>query len=860
MTPVGCERSSRGLSLGDSPVNDCDRHDRVYAIFSEACEKLADERAAFLDRACAGDDDLRREVEHLLELDDDSEHADPTIGGVRLINYLGLGSESINLASFQGANPADVEQSAASDLTRRAVPERIGPYRILEVIGEGGMGVVYRAEQDNPRRDVALKVIRPGIASPRMLKRFALEAQTLGRLHHHGIAQIYEAGMFDSGFGPQPFFAMEFLQGRPLLEYANECNLNVRERLELLMRVCEAVEHAHSKCVIHRDLKPANIIVTEAEVTTGTGALAGQPKILDFGVARVTDSDLQATTIGTDIGQLIGTLPYMSPEQVGGQPDDLDTRSDVYALGVIGYELLTARRPHELAGRSLPDAVRIIREDDPVPLGSIDRAYRGDLETIIGKALEKEKQRRYQSPRELAEDVRRFLHDEPIAARKPSVLYHARKFAQRNRAMVIGATIAVIAVTVGLLGAVWAQAERQAYLETANMYKTQLKRTLETSPDDDPLKPQEVDREWLHDAARFVDRRLRRQPREAAELRNLIGLNYLNLDEYDLAHRQLAAALEARRALFRSPHADLAESLHNMGRVLWHQDEFVEAEDHYREALEMFIAFYGPEHRQIAETMSHIATCLRDRGECDDAEALYRKSLDMLYRMFGDEHQDIAANYNNMAVCLLMAGRYEEAAVQFERALDMIRRISDDPDDFRVARGKRRLGSALTKLGEFDRAQLALDEALDIYIRALGWNNRYAASIIYESAELQLVRGDHDRAVELAEQALEIQQGKFDDQLDTAKTLELLGRIHLADGDASKATAHLWDALLIRAARRRPGHADIKRSRELLDQAAVALNDRAAIRSRLIASPRSSHPSYQQHARTELAELLNRLD
>jgi len=828
-------------------VTDAERHNRLYAIFSEACELPAEGRAAYLDRACGGDGQLRSAVEELLAIDEQERSAD-----------WNLADRAPAASDHEAASsPRDAAQNAP-------IPERIGPYKVREVIGEGGMGMVYRAEQDNPRRDVALKVIRPGIASPRMLKRFELEAQTLGRLHHNGIAQIYEAGTFDSGAGPQPFFAMEFLQGKPLLNYVADHQLGVNDRLELLIRICDAVEHAHAKCVIHRDLKPVNIIVcggSEDLSSTGSEVLdpIGQPKILDFGVARVTDTDIQATTIGTDIGQIIGTLPYMSPEQVGGQPDDLDTRSDVYALGVIGYELLTNQRPHELAGKSLPEAVRIIREDDPPSLGALNRQYRGDLETIIGKALEKEKQRRYQSPRELAEDLRRFLRNEPIAARPPSALYQVRKFVQRNRAIVTGASIAIIALIVGLAGAVWAQAERQAYLETANMYKSQLKRTLEPPEGGDPLRPQEVDREWLAEATEFVDRRLQREPLEAAELRNLIGLNYLTLDEYDLALEQLTLALEGRQQHLRPPQADLAESLHNLGRVLWHLDAYTEAAAHYRRALTMFESLYGPRHPDVAETMTHVAACLRDQGDHDAALELYQRALDMRHEMFGEVHEDIAANYNNMAVGLRMAGRDEEAVEKFRIALDIIMELAPDPDDLRIARGKRWLGSTLVRLGRFDEAQTLLEDSLEIQTRVLGMNNRYVAAILYELAVLGHARGNRDQAVTTARDALEIQRRVLGDQLDTARTLELLGRIALDDADEAGAIRFFGESVLIRAMHRRPDHADVERMRELLFETAAALDDAALLRSALRDLPNTAQRGLKIHAASERDHLMSRL-
>jgi WD40 repeat protein len=332
-------------------------------------------------------------------------------------------------------------------------PASIGRYRILRLIGEGAMGFVYEAEQEHPRRTVALKILKPGIASSTALRRFELEAEALGRLQHPGIAQIYEAGTADTGFGPQPYFAMELIRGRTPVDYVKEHNLGIRERLELVMKTAEAVHHAHQRGLIHRDLKPSNILVDQI----------GQPKVLDFGVARAIDEDAQRTQ-RTDAGQLVGTLAYMSPEQVLADPDEIDIRSDVYALGTLLYELLAGKLPLDMR-RKLPEVIHAIREEDPVPLGRLDRRYRGDIETIAIKALEKDKTQRYTSAAELAADIRRYLNDEPIAARRPTAKYQLLKFARRNKALVFGLAGVIVALaagaTVSTYLAITAERERQ---------------------------------------------------------------------------------------------------------------------------------------------------------------------------------------------------------------------------------------------------------------------------------------------------------------------------------------------------------------------------------------------------------------
>ncbi len=321
-------------------------------------------------------------------------------------------------------------------------PSAIGRYRIIRLIGEGGMGVVYEAEQDEPRRAVALKVLKLGLSTPERLRRFRQESQALARLQHPGIAQIFESGSADTGFGPQPYLAMEFIHGLPLGVYAEARHLNTRQTLELMIKVCDAVQHAHQRGLIHRDLKPANILIDEN----------GQPKILDFGVARLTED---GTALQTEVGELVGTLAYMSPEQVQGDPLEVDTRSDIYALGVVLYELLSGRLPYDVNRHRLPEAVLTIQQSEPAPLSTMSGEYRGDIETIVAKALEKDRTRRYRSAADLAADIQRSLDDHPIAARPPSAAYQLQKFARRHRGLVAGAAVIFAVLLIGVTISTW---------------------------------------------------------------------------------------------------------------------------------------------------------------------------------------------------------------------------------------------------------------------------------------------------------------------------------------------------------------------------------------------------------------------
>jgi len=304
------------------------------------------------------------------------------------------------------------------------IPKRIGHYHIKRVLAAGGMGTVYEATQEKPRRTVALKLMRHGIASRSALRRFDYESQILARLRHPGIAQVYEAGTHRDDTGTVPYFAMEYVIGaKPITQYVREKKLGTRQRMTLFTQVCEAIHHGHQKGIIHRDLKPSNILVDTQ----------GRVKIIDFGVARGTDSDMAVTTLQTDIGQLVGTLQYMSPEQCEADPHDIDTRSDVYALGVVFYEMLCDQLPYNVTRAAIHEATRIIREEQPTKLTSFNKTLKGDIETIALKALEKDRERRYASTLAMAADIERYLRHEPIVARPPSVAYRFSKFVRRRR-------------------------------------------------------------------------------------------------------------------------------------------------------------------------------------------------------------------------------------------------------------------------------------------------------------------------------------------------------------------------------------------------------------------------------------------
>ena len=404
-----------------------DTYHRAKTLFLAASGLPRGERTRFLTAQCGGDEALEAHIRRLIT----AEEGDPEF----------------------------LEAPPVASTPPLGVGDRLGTFRIVRLLGEGGMGVVYEAQQDVPSRRVALKLVRPGFFSARLRSRFRHEIRILGQLRHPGIAPIYEAGTMELAGEQVPYFAMELVEGRPLLESARERRLGAAERLALVGQVCDAVHHAHQKGVIHRDLKPGNILVEDAPTSDTsrdeTFAAHLQVKVLDFGIARAIDAQPAETTLHTHAGQLIGTLPYMSPEQATGDPGAMDVRSDIYSIGVIAYELLAHRLPYELGGRPLAAAVAAIRDVEPPRLGSHDRSLRGDIETIVAKALQKDPLQRYQSAADFAADIRRFLRHEPIVARPASALYMLRKFARRHRPAVAAAALVLAAMAGATVVSTW---------------------------------------------------------------------------------------------------------------------------------------------------------------------------------------------------------------------------------------------------------------------------------------------------------------------------------------------------------------------------------------------------------------------
>ena len=616
-------------------------------------------------------------------------------------------------ATPDGATVTQVAASSPADHTQ-PLPVSIGRYRILRLLGEGGMGAVYEAEQEFPHRTVALKVIRAGYANGEMLRRFENETQALGRLQHPGIAQIYEAGTAETPFGRQPYFAMELVHGQALLAYCDAHRLDARQRLELAAKICDAVQHAHQRGLIHRDLKPANILVDES----------GQPRILDFGVARLTDSDAQATR-QTDIGQLVGTLAYMSPEQVLGDPAEIDTRSDVYALGVILYELLAGKGPYVL-GRKLPEAVRTIREEEPTTLSSVNRTYRGDIETIVGKALEKDKARRYASAVELAADIRHYLHDEPIMARPPSASYQLRKFARRNKALVMGVAAVFVVLVLGVVASTWeavqarrAEASAQAVNDfLQNDLLAQASAAKQSGPSAKPDPDLKV-RTALDRAAARITGKFDRQPEVEASIRDTIGTTYDDLGLYPEAAKQLDAALDLRRRVLGREHPDTLRSMNSLAHVYWREGKYAQAEALQSQALQVQRRVLGPEHPDTLRSMNNLAIDYGAQGKYAQAEALYSQTLEIRRRVLGPEHPDTLESMNDLANAYRFEGKNGQAEALQSQALQVQRRVlgPEHPD---TLRSMDNVAVVYAEEGKYAQAEALFSQILEIRRRVLG--------------------------------------------------------------------------------------------------------------------------------------------
>jgi eukaryotic-like serine/threonine-protein kinase len=670
------------------------------ALFDEALDLDDPERQAIVRSRSAGDPDLGAEVERMLAAHerDDNFMAQPALAGL-----------PIHEAAERPPTPSG--------------------YRIIRMIGAGGMGVVYLAEQLATRRLVALKIVGPWAVSESMARRFEYEARTLAQLQHAAIAQIYEAGQLSEAPGRRPFFAMEYVEGKPLARYVSEFTPGTHAKLNLFLKICAGVHHAHQKGVIHRDLKPANILVTDA----------GEPKILDFGVARVIGDDVLLSTLHTREGQLVGTLAYMSPEQVSGGADGLDTRSDVYALGVILHELLTGRPPYNLAGKGLVEAARLIREQDPPPLSSADRTFRGDLDVIVSKCLEKERERRYGSVAELSADIRRYLSNEPIIARPASALYQVSKFTRRNRLLVSAALAIALAATLGLIGTSWQAiratsarneatearrgeahhlaraSERAATARAALEFLKSAITSLHPAEQGSDAKVLDV----LRNADATIDDDLRDHPLAWSTIRITVGQAFAALGMVDDAQRQLELVLERGPELRTIDPREVRIAAASLGFVKYIKGQLEEAESLLRSAIEEERAIGDLESGEMAGPMVHLGNVLRARGRFQEAEAVLSEAEELGRRVQGATDATTLHAMEARGAVLRDLGRKKEAREVLTSALKQATAALGLYDSGRLS-ALNELAMLDLESGDAESAERRLRELFDIHVERYG--------------------------------------------------------------------------------------------------------------------------------------------
>ena len=635
--------------------------DKLEALFDAALELPPQERSAYLAKACGEDEQLRQRLERLL----------------RNLERAG------NFLADDAGSPGGTGHST---VTAEKPGDRIGRYKLLEQIGEGGCGVVYMAEQEEPvRRRVALKIIKLGMDTRSVIARFEAERQALAIMDHPNIAKVHDAGATESG---RPYFVMELVRGTKITDYCDEKSLPTAQRLDLFVKVSQAVQHAHQKGIIHRDLKPSNILVTVNDSVA-------VPKIIDFGIAKATtDQRLTDKTVFTAFEQFIGTPAYMSPEQAELTSLDVDTRSDIYSLGVLLYELLTIKTPFdskELLQAGLDEMRRTIREKEPLtPSTRVSTMHgdeltttakrrgleppklisqlRGDLDWIVMKCLEKDRARRYETANGLAMDIQRHLSNEPVTASPPSAFYRLQKVVRRNQLLFAAAGAVALALVLGLGLSTWlflreragrreqARLGQQAQTEAA--LSKQVARMLQdmlagVGPSVALGRDTALLREILDKTAERIDKELTNFPKAEIELRDTLADTYHELGLYTqmdaLARRNLALA----RACFGEENAAVAQALFQLGRAQRGLENGQQAEVMHRQALIMRKRVFGEEHLEVAASLHHLAGALDYQWKWAESEQLYRQAVAMRRKLLGDQHSDVAESLHGLASMLM---------------------------------------------------------------------------------------------------------------------------------------------------------------------------------------------------------------
>ncbi|MBI3410874.1 MAG: serine/threonine protein kinase [Planctomycetes bacterium] len=661
--------------------------DNARSIFLAALERAPDQWPAFLDEACGDNAELRARVDQLL-------HSHQAIGSIHAIgNIHGGGAE---------------KQDGTRDQSMAERPGAvIGPYKLLQQIGEGGFGTVFMAEQTQPvQRKVALKVIKPGMGGRQVIARFEAERQALAMMDHVNIARVLDAGTTESGL---PYFVMELVHGVPITKYCDDNQLTPRERLELFVPVCQAIQHAHQKGIIHRDIKPSNVMVT---LYDGKPV----PKVIDFGVAKATEQKLTERTLFTQYGTMVGTLEYMSPEQAEMSGLGADTRSDIYSLGVLLYELLTGSTPlshKRLKEAAYAEILRMIKEEEPPKpstrlsdsgeaLASISahrhmepakltKLVKGELDWIVMKCLEKDRNRRYETANGFAADVQRYLDDEPVLACPPSAVYRLGKFVRRNRGQVIVVAVVLLCLIGGMVGTTWGliraiNAEEQAKDDAKKakrsdeearavlgFFQERVLSALRPKGLEGGLGKDATIRDALDAAEPEIEKAFAGQPLAEATIRDTLATSYWHLGENEVAIRQYERALALRRQALGPNHRDTLMSMNNLANAYGDAGRIADSLALHEQTLRERRAQLGPEDIDTLESLNNLGMFYIDAGRPAEAVPLLEESFRKAKAKLGPDHVDSLSGMGNLVRGYVEAGRPTEA---LPLALEVVERCT----------------------------------------------------------------------------------------------------------------------------------------------------------------------------------------
>jgi len=745
----------------------------------ELAELPEAERLPALARACGGDEALRAEVEALLRADRDAGGflASPTAAEAR--RETGIEAE------------AEVEPG-----------QMIGRYKLLQPIGEGGMGSVWMAEQREPvKRRVALKVIKLGMDTKQVIARFEAERQALAMMDHLHIAKVLDAGSTQSG---RPYFVMEYINGIPILEYCDRERLPMKARLELFTSVCHAIQHAHVKGIIHRDIKPSNILVT---LHDGVPV----PKVIDFGIAKATSAELTTKTLFTEHRQMIGTPAYMSPEQAEMSGLDIDTRSDVYSLGVLLYELLTGTTPFDIRAlleSGFAEMMRAIREDEPhkpstrvsalgdtaartaqarrVDVEKLGACLRGDLDWIVMKCLEKDRSRRYETATGLAADIRRHLNDEPVTASPPSAAYQLAKFVRRHRARVIAGGIVLAVLVLGVIGtsAGWLRALSESARADVEATKARAAAASEAAA---KVAAQENEQRALAaarraEAAQAEEERARKRSETIAEF-VITALRVSDPESEGGGHAVTVltamdhAIADIDSGRFQDDPEIEAELRQIIAAILRRNGRLDQALVLAEQALETLRRLHPGDHPDLAAGLTEAASARARLGQFEPAEGLTLEALEMYRRLFTGDSTHIVALLNNLAELYASSGRSAEAEPLMVEALEMQERLLEgDHED--AAKALDNHAQVLDSLGRYEEAETRYVEALEMRRRLYRGDHPDLAVGLNNLGVLRANQGRSAEAEELLAQALEMRRRLFPG--DNVVVAEALGNLAAA--------------------------------------------------------------------------------